>query len=112
MNRLKRYGITGAATQAEVIFNGTCTKNFLHRVNSDLVRTDVGVPYGSILGPSLFLLYINDILYINGIEDLCKDAHMYADDVSIVTIDKYSSNNELQINCNGALKRLKTWLNE
>ena len=47
--------------------------------SADIKDIDIGVPQGSCLGPLLFLLYVNDLLFA-----LKKDeTNMYADDTMI-----------------------------
>ena len=47
--------------------------------NSDSQATTNGVPQSSVLGPLLFLLYINDFYRCSGIFDF----HIFADDTNL-----------------------------
>ena len=90
--KLKYYGITGHTLG----WISGCLSNRTQvvSVNSSLSNsTNVtsGVPQGSVLGPTLFLLYINDI-----VDSIQSDVHLFADDSMIyrsipnLTITPYS----------------------
>src|ERR1700690_2401056 len=59
---------------------------FLNGVSSALKHIDCGVPQGSILGPLLFILYINDIINCSEILSLI----LFVDDTNI-----FCSNNKI-----------------
>ena len=67
-----------------------CFKNYLlnrqHATSfkgtlSDSLPTNIGVPQGFILGPLLFLIYINDLA-----ENVSR-AFLYADDTTLINAD-------------------------
>ena len=63
-----------------------------------------GVPQGSILGPSFFLIYINDLP-----ECLNKtQARLFADDTNITAAGE--TINELEIAVHSDLENLRKWL--
>jgi hypothetical protein len=76
-----------------------CKNNTL----SDLRNINIGVPQGTILGPILFLLYVNDLS--NAV--ISSNINVFADDVVI-----YSSSNcmtELQVNLQCTLDAVYEW---
>jgi hypothetical protein len=62
---------------------------------SEWKEIQYGVPQGSVLGPLLFLLYINDLPKI--ISELSKPI-LFADDTSIIISDKDPTNFKIKIN--------------
>ena len=59
---------------------------YLNRRSSHWIQISAGVPQGSILGPLLFLIYINDIS-----QNLESDVKLFADDTSLFSA-VYDSN--------------------
>ena len=78
IKKLTHYGVRGIASNCIRSYLANC-KQFVHfnGVNSELQEVVCGVPQGSILGPKLFILYINDICNISNVIDLI----IFADDI-------------------------------
>ena len=72
---------------------------------SGLAALNCGFPQGSVLGPILFLLYINDL---NQSIKFCKVNH-FADDTNILCLS--NSIKKLNKPVNADLKHLANWLN-
>ena len=74
----------------------------LNGQNSTWVNVEAGVPQGSILGPLLFLIYINDLS-----ENLVSNPKLFADDTSLFSVifDKDLSAKNL----NDDLNRINNW---
>ena len=77
---------------------------FINRSISDLMPFNCGVPQGSVLGPLLFLIYINDL---HKAIQHCK-VLQFADDINLFHASKSVKNLNKLINCD--MKQLNNWL--
>ena len=85
LNKLYHYGFRGIINDwfASYLKNRTQTTQIGQHVSSKAMIT-CGVPQGSVLGPLLFLLYVNDL-------HLCSNKfsfYLFADDTNILYADK------------------------
>jgi len=98
------YGVRGIALKwLESYLKDRLQYVMLNDTNSGLINMLCGVPQGSILGPTLFLLYINDMHNVSDILSFI----LFADDTNIF----YTGNNVNDI-CsimNRELKMLSIW---
>ena len=101
--KLKSMGIPGEFYDfLENYLSGRFQRVVLNGQTSSWRPVLAGVPQGSILGPLLFLVYINDFP-----DRLKSNAKLFADDISLFTIvkDKNESANIL----NGDLQLVSSW---
>ena len=103
-NKLQHYGIRDPAL--DWIKNYLSNRKQLvqiDNINSQLKGIGCGVPQGSILGPTLFILYINDMCKVSNILKFI----LYADDTNIF----YSGKNLKEVckTVTEELKKLRVW---
>ena len=80
INKLKAYGITGQVLKwIEAFLTGRSHSVKVNGVSSEINAVISGIPQGSVLGPILFIVYINDIL-----DDITSDGFLFADDTKIL----------------------------
>ena len=105
LQKLYHYGIRGPAHKLIESYL-TSRKQFvsIDNVNSSAQSINIGIPQGSILGPLLFLSYINDLP-----NAISSKPRLFADDTCIMLSD--SSLPNLETTCNAELNQLKNWCN-
>ena len=104
LSKLEQNGIRGLANE---VFRDYLTnrKQYVHAngVSSLQENINIGVPQGSVLGPILFLIYINDIVDCSNF-----NATLYADD-SVLTL-AHKNINTLQSNLSIEIPKINSWL--
>ena len=100
--KLHSYGIRSATLRWIQAFLGNRRqKVVVEGEESDSVPVTSGVPQGSVLGPILFLVYINDLP-----DDIVSQVRLFADDTAIyLALENKSDSDKLQRD----LDRLQTW---
>ena len=102
--KLEYYGITGNVLNWFKSYLSERSKFVsINGSNSILMRTTCGVPQGSILGPLLFLSYVNDLAVSKKFKFylLADDTNIYCDCDTLVNLAKM---------VNKELKYVKSWL--
>ena len=106
LGKLKHYGIRGVAYGwFESYLKDRKQYVSINGYNSKHLSISLGVPQGSVLGPLLFLIYINDL---NTAIKHCK-VHHFADDTNLLHIN--DSIKKLNKAVNSDLRNLTNWLN-
>ena len=94
---MKQNGISGNLLEKDrkqrVVLNGQ---------NSSWANVEAGVPQGSILGPLLFLIYINDLL-----DNLSTNVKLFANDTSLFSVVHDITTSSCDLNYD--LNRAREW---
>ena len=105
LRKMEHYGIRGVALEwFRSYLSNRKQYVYLNGDPSQLENITCGVPQGSVLGPLLFLIYINDLPHISEVLHF----YLFADDTNIYY--EAESIDKLEKIINKELKRLYTWL--
>ena len=100
--KLHSYGIRGTTLRwIQAFLSNRRQKVVIEGEESDSVPVTSGVPQGSVLGPILFLAYINDLP-----QDIVSQVRLFADDTAVyLTLEDGNDSETLQRD----LDRLQAW---
>ena len=104
LKKLDKYGVRGHPLN--LIKSYLCNRQQYVKLNdksSNLEVIDIGIPQGSILGPLLFLIYINDLP--NASNFFVK---LFADDTFLSL--NFKNFNELKKKTNSEIRKIYAWL--
>ena len=105
LTKLDYYGIRGVVKDWLTSYLSNRTQFVsLGAVNSKTQTVSCGVPQGSVLGPLLFLIYVNDFHNCSNLLDF----HLFADDANLFF--QHSDINMLESLINSELEKVLNWL--
>ena len=104
--KLKQNGISGNLLNIfEDFLRNRKQRVVLNGQTSNWENIHAGVPQGSILGPLLFLIYINDLA-----ENLSSNPKLFADDTSLFSVVRDLNTSAIEINDD--LKKIEAWAHQ
>ena len=106
MEKCDKYGIMGVAKEWPISYlNGRKQYVSYNGIKSNKETISYGVPQGSILGPLLFLIYINDLTAVS------KEYRpiSFADDTNIFYV--YKNKQTQQTYIRKEMEKIQTWMN-
>ena len=111
LTKLHHYAITDVAVQLIKSYLSNRTEYvYIHGINSNTLDITTRVPQGSILGPLLFIIYINDLPKASS---KCHSI-TYTDDTTLSTTIQSFNNNEhnesIEEQLNKEIYKITEWL--
>ena len=104
LKKLERYGIRGISLnlfKSYLSDRYQCVK--INNVTSNFQLIDTGVPQGSVLGPILYLIYVNEIPNISNQFSTC----LFADDTTLIF--KHANKYDLFKSCDYGVNLFYSW---
>ena len=103
VDKLEGYGVKGKALDwFKSYLDNKRYYVYVNNCKSHNLKSTIGVPQGSILGPLLYIIYVNDFRFNNSI--------MYADDTSLLICEPKMV--EVTNNANTQLQQRQQWYKE
>ena len=79
---------------------------------SESKTNSYGVPHGSIRGPILFNIFINNVPKINSLPEITTSTTIYTDDVQLLSSGTPNNLEQLKLFPETSLKTMKEWYSE
>ena len=101
--KLDKYGIAGNINKWFASYlDGRKQKVLVNGSTSSWKEIKAGVPQGTVLGPLLFLLYINDLP-----DNLDNPSRLFADDTSLLKVHR--PNEDVTMSLNQDMEKINIW---
>ena len=107
IHKLQFYGLSGnSLALMKSYVTGRMQYVLFNKTKSDIAIITTGIPQGSILGPLLFSIYVNDI--INSSDKL--QYLLYADDTTLYFNREHFTPHNANLEINNELNKVMNWL--